>query len=74
MSDFKELDTKTIYILNCVLAVMRDLQTQFGKLDRKVIRISQLDEKLDSMVTRISNVEKKLQNCVLSKKKRTEVK
>ncbi|CAG2186825.1 unnamed protein product [Mytilus edulis] len=59
MSDYKEFDTKTISILNSVLAVVADLQTQCGKLEREVTRISQLERKLDLMVTRIENVEQK---------------
>ena len=59
MSEYKALDTKTISILNSVLAVVADLQTQCGKLEREVTRISQLERKLDLMVTRIENVEQK---------------
>ncbi|XP_071176200.1 uncharacterized protein [Mytilus edulis] len=59
MSDYKEFDTKTISILNSVLAVVADLQTQCRKLEREVTRISQLERKLYLMVTRIENVEQK---------------
>ncbi|CAC5393015.1 unnamed protein product [Mytilus coruscus] len=59
MSDYKEFDTKSITVLNSVLAIVADLQTQCEKLEREVTRISQLEGKFDSIVTRIVNVEQK---------------
>ncbi|CAG2206426.1 unnamed protein product [Mytilus edulis] len=73
MSEYKELDTKTISILNSVLAVVADLQTKCGKLEREVSRISQFEEKLDAMITRIEHVEQKCE-IVLNRNKMIEEK
>ncbi|CAG2255746.1 unnamed protein product [Mytilus edulis] len=73
MSEYKELDTKTISILNSVLAVVADLQTKCGKLEREVSRISQFEGKLDAMITRIEHVEQKCE-IVLNRNKMIEEK
>lgn len=43
MLDYKEFDTKSITILNSVLAVVADLKAQCRNLEREVTRVFQIE-------------------------------
>ena len=53
MADYKEFDTKTITILNSVLAVVSDIQNRCEKLERENSKISDFQTKLDKVLTKM---------------------